>query len=50
MEVDHTLRRAEIPANQKIDILITEGTYGTRRHLERRKREEELITKCVETL
>lgn len=50
MEVDYTLRKAEIPQNQKIDVLITEGTYGTRRHTERKKREEELVRRCVETL
>lgn len=43
MEKDMTLEKAEIPENEKIDILITEGTYGTLTHRNRDERVKDLI-------
>lgn len=50
MEQDKTLRRAEIPENEHIDVLITEGTYGTLSHVDRAERERKLLDYCETTL
>ena len=49
MEKDRTLAQADIPKFSP-DILITEGTYGTLRHHDRKEREKTFISKIENVL
>ncbi|KAF2815703.1 Endoribonuclease YSH1 [Mytilinidion resinicola] len=49
-EEDRHLISAEIPKNTKIDVLITESTYGISRHTPRMEREAQLMKSITSVL
>ncbi|KAH0576582.1 Cleavage and polyadenylation specificity factor, 73 kDa subunit [Spironucleus salmonicida] len=50
MEQDLHLKMAELPQKLRPDVLITEGTYGTMKHTDRKLREIKFIDSIVDTL
>ena len=49
-EEDRHLISAEVPKNVKIDVLITESTYGIASHIPRMQREAQLIKSITDVL